>query len=300
MLKSTIETLYSKEGRSISYISRLLEINRKTLSDSIKKWNLPEAEPRRHMSVSTEKFINKNRQLIIARFNADISVNQIATELKVDRKTIQTAVFHDEEIRKAHDEYITRIKNGADTRRDHLTQMSSREYDYPAIEDEQWKPILGYEDYEVSDYGRIRHFAKRYGKYHLVKQYPNKHNGRPYVMLYRNHKKQNLLVARLVAFAFVPGYSEEKSTVNHEDGDVTNSKASNLTWQSQGENNTHAYRELNRNKVNFKRYDFKEILYKNKYRFKTVTAFAKFLGKSETQTRRYIDNPEEHDILLIK
>ena len=35
MLKSTISQLYSKEGRSISYISRLLEINRRTISAKI-------------------------------------------------------------------------------------------------------------------------------------------------------------------------------------------------------------------------------------------------------------------------
>ena len=35
MLKNTIRKLYSKEGKSISEISRLVEINRKTLSNKI-------------------------------------------------------------------------------------------------------------------------------------------------------------------------------------------------------------------------------------------------------------------------
>ena len=57
--------------------------------------------------------------------------------------------------------------------------------------------------------------------------------------------------------------------------------------------------EINRNIVRGKRYKFDRILYKDKYEFKTVAAFARFIGMSETQTRRYLDEPEKHDIKLI-
>ena len=121
-----------------------------------------------------------------------------------------------------------------------------------------------------------------------------------YVKLYNGTKIKNLQVARLVGHAFVDGYSEKNNTINHNDGNVANNKASNLTWVSQSDNNLHSYKELNRLKVRCKRYNFTKILYKNKYEFKTVAAFAKFLNKSETQIRRYLDNPKKYDIKLIK
>lgn len=37
MLKTTIEQLYSKEGRSMNYISHLLQVNRHKLSFKIKE-----------------------------------------------------------------------------------------------------------------------------------------------------------------------------------------------------------------------------------------------------------------------
>ena len=39
-LKNTISILYEKEGRSKSYISRLLELDRKLLTNQIKEWGM--------------------------------------------------------------------------------------------------------------------------------------------------------------------------------------------------------------------------------------------------------------------
>ena len=89
-----------------------------------------------------------------------------------------------------------------------------------------------------------------------------------------------------------------KNTVNHKDGDVTNNKSENLEWVSQSENNIHSYDKLNRKKNVSKPLSF-YILYKDCYKFKTVSAFARFINKSETQARRYLKEPEKHDIKLI-
>ncbi len=43
LLKDTIEKLYCKEGRSKSYISDLLKVNRKELGIAIDKWNFKKA-----------------------------------------------------------------------------------------------------------------------------------------------------------------------------------------------------------------------------------------------------------------
>ena len=119
-------------------------------------------------------------------------------------------------------------------------------------------------------------------------------------MLQKNNKRKNIQVAHLVAHTFVSGYSDKQNTVNHNDGNPTNNVASNLSWVSQSENNIHSYRTLKKKPVCQKKYEFTKILYKNKYEFKTIAAFARFLHKSETQTRRYIDHASNYDIKLIK
>lgn len=301
LLKTTIEHLYSKEGRSISYIGKLLEINRKTLSEKIKEWKLPEAEPRHHFTPSVQKFLNKNRNLIKSRLDHDISITQIAKELKVERGLLQkTIIPNDPVLNKAREDYINRLHAQANERKEDFMEKSRLDYDIVDLPGEIWKPILGWDGYMVSNKARIKHLAKRYGKYHLVKTFPNSNNGRIYVMLQKDNIKKNIQLANVVAHAFVEGYDETHNTVNHEDGDVGNNDATNLTWQTQSDNNTHAYRKLNRSKVNKKKYQFSKIVYQHKYEFKTVAALARFIGKSETQTRRYLDEPDKHEIELIK
>lgn len=53
---------------------------------------------------------------------------------------------------------------------------------------------------------------------------------------------------------------------------------------------------------NTKSKHFKKIVLDNEYEFKTIRAFAKFIGKSETQTYRYIfklttNNPYEIELI---
>lgn len=119
-------------------------------------------------------------------------------------------------------------------------------------------------------------------------------------MVSSHNVRKNLQVARLVGFAFLSdSHSEEKNTINHKDGDVSNNCVENLEWVSQSVNNKHSYSELNRPVSNKRRYIFDKILYQDKYEFSTIAAFARFLNKSETQIRRYLDNPEKYDIKLI-
>ena len=300
MLKSTISHLYSKEGRSISYISRLLEINRRTISLKIKEWGIPEPEPMKHIKPSIQKFINKNRNLIKSRLDNDIPMTEIAEELGIKRWTLQrTYINNDEILKKAHDDYVRRMNDGHNESIVEAIEKSSRDYYTGDLDGEQWRLILGYDGYEVSNKGRVRHYVERYKTYILLKPNINQLTGRVYVSITAGKKRNNFILARLVAHAFVKGYSEERNTVNHKDGDIKNNCSDNLEWVSQSENNKHAYDKLNKNTVRGKRYKFDRILYKDKYEFKTVAAFARFIGMSETQTRRYLDEPEKHDIKLI-
>jgi predicted DNA-binding protein YlxM (UPF0122 family) len=302
LLKSSISHLYSKEGRSISYISKLLDINRKTVSSKIRELDLPSAEPRHHLTPSNQKFLNKNRNLMKSRLDNDVPMAKIAEELKISRDSLcKTFIANDDILKKTHADYINRMKTNAENRTQNLKSKSSREYNFEDLENEEWKPILGYDEYFVSNKGRIKHYVSRYKSYILLKQQPNANlDNRLYVCITNGNKRKNFAVARLVAHAFVNGFSSENNTVNHKDGNPANNCSDNLEWVSQSENNRHSHRELNRTKVNFKKYKFDKIIYNGKYEFKTVAAFSRFLNLSETQTRRYLDEPEKHNIKLVK
>lgn len=67
------------------------------------------------------------------------------------------------------------------------------------------------------------------------------------VSLWKNGTDKTLLVARLVAMAFVPN-PYYKPCVNHIDGNTFNNRPSNLEWCTYKENNAHAVRNgLNQN-----------------------------------------------------
>lgn len=300
LLKSTIFRLFSKEGRSKVYISKLLEIDRKTLTQKIKEWNFPEPKPVHHQKPSNVKFTNKNRTLIKARLDNDVPITKIAEELGVTRYYLQkTIIPYDDVLNKAKEDYVQRMHLNAAKRIENLKETSCRNY-ITDLDGEIWKNILGYEEYQVSNYGRVRKMAKKYNSYYEIKPCPNKNNGRLYVKIGNKDSSKNLNLARVVAHTFVPGYSDECNTVNHIDGNVTNNSSSNLEWVNQSDNNKHSYKNLNRKKSKGKSYKFSQIIYDGKYEFKTITAFAKFIGKSETQVRRYLNEPDKYNIKLIK
>lgn len=298
-LKGSIQKLYEKEGRSISYISRILEINRKNLGLKIKAWGLVKANIH-YMTPSNKKFIDSNRDYIKSQLDKNVDATALAKKLNIDPDRFKYLIKRDTELKNCFDEQKNRLHNQAEQKRQAMMDKSAFDYNITPIEGEVWKECLGFSGYFVSNKGRVKHYSERYKSSHLLKSQPNKNSGRLYIsMTSDSGKPKNIILARLVAKTFCDGWSEEKNTVNHIDGDINNNCADNLEWVSRADNNLHAYRSLHRNVVNHRTYKFKKIIYKSKYEFKTVTAFAKFIGKSETQTRRYIDEPEKHDIKLV-
>lgn len=88
------------------------------------------------------------------------------------------------------------------------------------------------EKYLISNYGRVFSIiSMRFLE-------PYIHNGYKFIALGSRYRD---FVHRLVAFAFVPGMTEERNCVNHIDGDKLNNYYKNLEWCSKLENNRHAY-----------------------------------------------------------
>ena len=102
---------------------------------------------------------------------------------------------------------------------------------------EIFKPVEGYENYQVSNYGRVKRFYKTKPP-RILKPRINR-GGYLSVHLVKDGKQKNFLVHRLTAEAFIPN-SEGKPFINHRDGNKFNNHIGNLEWCTQKENIRHA------------------------------------------------------------
>jgi len=149
---------------------------------------------------------------------------------------------------------------------------------------EIWKDIIGYEGYyAISSQGRIksiqREVASKNGLTRIVKERILKllddNRGRHYVVLWKDHQRENFRVHRLVAEYFIPN-PENKPQVNHLNGIPTDNRAENLEWCTNKENAEHASRtglangnyhtgeKHGRNKLTEEDYDIIQILLDSK------------------------------------
>lgn len=117
------------------------------------------------------------------------------------------------------------------------------------IELEQWRPMIEFQGYEISNFGngrRVAHISitikrSRYPlKAKTLKRFKYS-NGYEFFSI----KQKGYLVHRLVAILHIPN-PNNLPCVNHKDGDKSNNKASNLEWVTYSQNHRHAYRELGR------------------------------------------------------
>jgi hypothetical protein len=112
--------------------------------------------------------------------------------------------------------------------------------------DEQWKTIMRWPDYMVSNFGSV--YTNKRNR--LLKMSINDH-GYYKVSLCRDKEWRSIGVHILVATEFVDGWFEG-AVVNHKDGIKTNNNDTNLEWVTPRENVLHAIALGLRNKPKLK------------------------------------------------
>ena len=94
---------------------------------------------------------------------------------------------------------------------------------------EIWKPIKDYENYQISNFGRVKSLNyNRTGKERILKSLMDRY-GYLLVNLCKNGDVKKFKIHRLVAIAFIPN-PENLPEVNHKDECKTNNRVENLEW----------------------------------------------------------------------
>lgn len=100
--------------------------------------------------------------------------------------------------------------------------------------EEQWKPIAGFPNYQVSNRGRVKNIKTGRVLKPRVDGYDYE-----YVALYKSGKPKDYRIHRLTAEAFIPNINNLPQ-VNHIDEDKRNNNVTNLEWCTASQNNKHS------------------------------------------------------------
>ena len=142
---------------------------------------------------------------------------------------------------------------------------------------EHWALIDGYDNYEISSFGRVRNNITS----KIMKQYIR--YGYLSVGLNKDGKGEKLYIHRLVAFAFIPN-PENKLCVDHIDCNKENNHISNLRWATYQENSMNSQKTTKTTLSKYKGVSFDKRY--NKWR-------ARLTFNNKTIHIGYYDNEED-------
>lgn len=97
------------------------------------------------------------------------------------------------------------------------------------IQEEIWRPVDGFPDYQVSNLGRVIHLERP----NTTRKTSVNHQGFPTLVLFhKDHAGARYLrqLNKLVAMAFIGPPPRKMDSVWHLDGDFQNCQADNLKW----------------------------------------------------------------------
>ena len=108
------------------------------------------------------------------------------------------------------------------------------------LDNESWKIIKNYPEYEISNMGRIKYPIRKGSKPYKIRVTYG--GGKIYktFTLRNNDGIKSIAIHRLVAQAFISN-PNDYIIVNHKDGDKKNNRYINLKWCTRSENTKHAY-----------------------------------------------------------
>ena len=98
------------------------------------------------------------------------------------------------------------------------------------MEEEIWKEIEGFDNYQISNLGRVKNI--KFDRY--VKPLVG-NRGYVHVNLYKDGKMKRLSLHRLLAIAFIPN-TENKPCIDHINTDRSDNRIENLRWATRKEN----------------------------------------------------------------
>ena len=128
----------------------------------------------------------------------------------------------------------------------------SNPFEYELVE--EFRDISGYESlYQVSNFGRIKSLERMVGhNYGGLKKHTERflkstssYHGYLYINITNGISSKRFYIHRLVASTFLTN-PENKSQVNHIDGNRSNNKITNLEWVTHLENQRYSWEKLNR------------------------------------------------------
>lgn len=115
------------------------------------------------------------------------------------------------------------------------------------MENEIWKSIPNYEDYQISNFGRVKSLERFVNNHSGFKKklkekyiYPSISKTGYYVItLSKNTNKKTYKIHRLIAVCFIKN-NNNKPCINHINGNKLDNSLINLEWCTIKENNIHA------------------------------------------------------------